>query len=105
MRVVLAEDNALLRDGIVLLLTEHRIDVAAAVDNADDLLTAVAEHEPELAILDVRMPPTHSNEGVWAAVNIRTNHPAPPYSSSPSGSKPTMPASSSRRTRARSATC
>lgn len=76
MRVVLAEDNPLLRDGIVLLLAEHDIDVVAAVDNAVDLLAAVAQHEPELAIVDVRMPPTHTDEGVRAAVDIRVNHPA-----------------------------
>src|SRR5687767_8598039 len=76
MRVVLAEDNPLLRDGIVLLLAEHGIDVVAAVDNAIDLLAAVAQHEPELAIVDVRMPPTHTDEGIRAAVDIRANHPA-----------------------------
>jgi DNA-binding NarL/FixJ family response regulator len=76
MRVVLAEDNPLLREGIVLLLAEHDIDVVAAVDNAVDLLAAVAQHEPELAIVDVRMPPTHTDEGVRAAVDIRVNHPA-----------------------------
>jgi DNA-binding NarL/FixJ family response regulator len=75
MRVVLAEDNPLLRDGIVLVLTEHDIDVAAAVDNADALLTAVAEHRPELAIVDVRMPPTHTDEGIRAAIAIRAHHP------------------------------
>jgi DNA-binding NarL/FixJ family response regulator len=75
MRVVLAEDNPLLRDGIVLLLAEHDIDVVAAVDNAVDLLAAVAQHSPELAIVDVRMPPTHTDEGVRAAVDVRVNHP------------------------------
>jgi DNA-binding NarL/FixJ family response regulator len=75
MRVVLAEDNALLRDGIVLLLVEHDIEVVASVDNAVDLLGAIAEHRPELAIVDVRMPPTYTNEGIRAAVEIRTRHP------------------------------
>lgn len=75
MRVVLAEDNALLRDGIVLLLVEHDIEVIAAVANAEDLLDAVAEHKPELAIVDVRMPPTHTNEGIRAAVEIRARYP------------------------------
>jgi DNA-binding NarL/FixJ family response regulator len=75
MRVVLAEDNALLRDGIVLLLVEHDIEVVAAVDKADDLLRAIAEHRPDLAIVDVRMPPTHTNEGIRAAVEIRTRYP------------------------------
>lgn len=75
MRVVLAEDNALLRDGIVLLLVENDIEVVAAVDNADDLLDAIAEHQPELAIVDVRMPPTYTNEGIRAAIEIRTRYP------------------------------
>src|SRR4029450_9566877 len=56
MRVVLAEDNALLRDGIVLLLVEHDIEVVASVDNAEDLLGAIAEHRPELASVHARQP-------------------------------------------------
>jgi DNA-binding NarL/FixJ family response regulator len=75
MRVVLAEDNALLRDGIGLVLSEYGVDVVAAVDNADDLLAAVAAHGPDLAIVDVRMPPGHTDEGVRAAIDIRTHHP------------------------------
>lgn len=71
MRVVIAEDNPLLRDGIRLLLADHGIDVSAAVDNADDLLAAVAEHRPDAAVVDVRMPPTHTDEGIRAAVTIR----------------------------------
>jgi DNA-binding NarL/FixJ family response regulator len=75
MRVILAEDNALLRDGIILVLAEHDIDVVAAVDNPADLIAGVAEHSPDLAIVDVRMPPTFTNEGVRSAIDIRTNHP------------------------------
>jgi DNA-binding NarL/FixJ family response regulator len=75
MRVVLAEDHALLRDGITLLLADHGIEVVAAVDNATDLLAAVKHHGPELAIVDVRMPPTHTDEGIRAAIDIRTDHP------------------------------
>jgi DNA-binding NarL/FixJ family response regulator len=75
MRVVLAEDNALLRDGIELLLVEHDIEIVASVDNADDLLDAVAKHRPDLAIVDVRMPPSYTNEGIRAAVEIRTRDP------------------------------
>ncbi|GAA0282612.1 response regulator transcription factor [Cryptosporangium japonicum] len=71
MRVVIAEDNPLLRDGIRLLLSDHDIAVPAAVDNADDLLTAVAEHQPDAAVVDVRMPPTHTDEGIRAALEIR----------------------------------
>lgn len=75
-RVVLAEDNALLRDGLVLVLADHDIDVIAAVDNATDLLAAVERSQPDLAIVDVRMPPTHTDEGIRAAIDIRTRHPA-----------------------------
>ncbi|MFI5956628.1 response regulator transcription factor [Cryptosporangium sp. NPDC051539] len=71
MRVVIAEDNPLLRDGIRLLLNDHDIEVTAAVDNAADLLTAVASHAPDAAVVDVRMPPTHTDEGIRAAVRIR----------------------------------
>jgi DNA-binding NarL/FixJ family response regulator len=75
MRVIVAEDNALLRDGIVLVLRDHDIDVVAAVDNADDLLAGVARHQPDLAVVDVRMPPTRTDEGVRAALEIRHDHP------------------------------
>jgi len=76
MRLVIAEDNPLLRDGIVLLLADHDIEVLAAVDNADDLLAAVDRHRPDLAIIDVRMPPTYIDEGVRAAIDIRAHYPA-----------------------------
>ncbi len=75
MRAVIAEDSPLLRDGISLVLADHGIDVVAAVDNADDAVAAVAEHEPDVAIIDVRMPPTHTDEGVRAAIAIRATHP------------------------------
>ena len=75
MRTVIAEDNPLLRDGITLLLGEHGIEVAAAVDNAADLLAAVAEHRPDAAVVDVRMPPTHTDEGIRAALDIRSAYP------------------------------
>jgi len=74
-RTVLAEDNALLRDGIALLLADYGIEVTAAVDNASDLLSAVAAHRPDVAIVDVRMPPTHTDEGLRAALAIRESHP------------------------------
>ena len=76
MRVVIAEDNPLLRDGIRLLLADHGIAVAAAVDNAEDLLAAVAAHRPDAAVVDVRMPPTHTDEGIRAALTIRAEYPA-----------------------------
>jgi DNA-binding NarL/FixJ family response regulator len=75
MRTVIAEDNPLLRDGIALLLADHGIEVVGAVDNGDDAVKAVAEHRPDVAIIDVRMPPTHTDEGVRAAIAIRAAHP------------------------------
>ena len=75
MRVTIAEDNALLRDGIALVLADHGIEVVAAVADADGLLAAVAAHRPDLAVVDVRMPPTHTDEGIRAALRIRAEHP------------------------------
>ena len=70
LRVVMAEDSTLLREGLLRLLGAGGIDVVEAVDNAEDLLHAVAEHRPDLALVDVRMPPTHTDEGVRAALVI-----------------------------------
>lgn len=75
MRVIVAEDSVVLRDGIVLVLRENDIDVVAAVDNAEALLDAVDAHRPDLAVVDVRMPPTHTDEGVRAAIEIRHRYP------------------------------
>jgi DNA-binding NarL/FixJ family response regulator len=75
MRVVIAEDNPILRDGIALILADHDIDVVVAVSNAVDLLVAIEQHRPEVAIVDVRMPPTHTDEGIRAALSIRSDFP------------------------------
>jgi DNA-binding NarL/FixJ family response regulator len=75
MRTVIAEDNPLMRDGIAALLTDLDIPVVATATNADELHAAVAEHEPDVAIVDVRMPPTFTDEGVRAATAIRRAHP------------------------------
>jgi DNA-binding NarL/FixJ family response regulator len=75
MRTVIAEDNAVLRDGLVRLLADYDIDVVAAVDNADDLVAATAEHRPDVVVADVRMPPTHTDEGLRAALAIRRADP------------------------------
>ncbi|NLU83241.1 response regulator transcription factor [Rhodococcus sp. HNM0569] len=75
MRVVVAEDNAILRDGLVALLTDRGHDVVAAVGNADLLIDAVDAHVPDVAVVDVRMPPTHTDEGLVAAVALRRRHP------------------------------
>ncbi|EHR49369.1 response regulator containing a CheY-like receiver domain and an HTH DNA-binding domain [Saccharomonospora marina XMU15] len=71
MRVVIAEDAVLLRAGVQRLLADEGIETVAAVDNGDDLLDAVEQHRPELAIVDVRMPPTFTDEGLRAALRAR----------------------------------
>ncbi len=73
--VVLADDAVLLREGVRSLLEDEGISVLASVGDGDQLLTAVADHRPRLAIVDVRMPPTHSNEGLLAALRIKQEHP------------------------------
>ena len=76
MRVVIAEDSVLLREGLTKLLTAGGFEVAAAVPDADQLLRAVAEHRPDVVVVDVRMPPTHTDEGIQAALVIRRQYPA-----------------------------
>ncbi|MCC2309332.1 response regulator transcription factor [Cellulomonas chengniuliangii] len=78
MRVVLAEDQFLLRDGIVRLLSSHGIEVVAAVSCGDEILDAIDLHRPDLALLDIRLPPTFTDEGVRAAVAARTRTPGLP---------------------------
>lgn len=75
MRIVIAEDTVLLREGLAGLLEDAGHTVLARVGDAESLLAVVAEHEPELAIVDVRMPPTYEDEGMRAAVEIRRSHP------------------------------
>jgi len=76
MRVVVAEDSVLLRDGLVHLLHRRGHEVVAAVADGAALRAAVAEHRPDLAVIDVRMPPTHTDEGLRAALALRRDHPA-----------------------------
>ena len=78
MRVVLAEDHFLLRDGLTRLLQAHGLQVAAAVDNSDDLLAAVTAHTPDVAIVDVRLPPTFTDEGLRSALAARATVPGLP---------------------------
>jgi DNA-binding NarL/FixJ family response regulator len=73
-RVVIAEDLALLREGLARLLRDNGIEVVAAVDNAEDLHAAIAGHHPDLAIIDVRLPPSFQDEGVRAALELRRRH-------------------------------
>jgi DNA-binding NarL/FixJ family response regulator len=74
-RVVLAEDSVLLREGLVRLLSESGFTVSQACPDAGSFLTAVAEHRPDLVLLDVRMPPTFTDEGIRAALVIRQQYP------------------------------
>jgi DNA-binding NarL/FixJ family response regulator len=74
-RVVIADDNLLVRKGIAALLQEAGLDVAAQADDGDGLLRAVDEHGPDVAIVDIRMPPTHTDEGLVAAQEIRGRQP------------------------------
>ncbi|MDE9365090.1 response regulator transcription factor [Luteipulveratus sp. YIM 133132] len=71
MRVVLAEDQFLLRDGLIRLLSSHGIEVVAAVDHGDAIVPAIVEHRPDLALLDVRLPPRQTDEGLRAALAAR----------------------------------
>jgi DNA-binding NarL/FixJ family response regulator len=75
MRVVIAEDQALLREGIVALLSENGIEVVAQAEDAPELLRKLAGHKPDLAIVDVRLPPTFSDEGIRAALEARRQRP------------------------------
>jgi DNA-binding NarL/FixJ family response regulator len=74
-RVVIADDSVLLREGLVRVVAEGGFDVVDHVGNADELLAAVRRDEPDVAIVDVRMPPTYTDEGARAAREIRERHP------------------------------
>lgn len=75
MRILIAEDDALLREGLVMLLRSEGFDVVAAVDNAVDLLAAFESNAADAAVLDVRMPPTFTTEGLQAALELRSRRP------------------------------
>ena len=75
MRVVIAEDSVLLREGLARVLTEGGFEVAAKAANADELKKAVRRFKPDVAVVDVRMPPTQTDEGARAAVEIRAEQP------------------------------
>lgn len=78
MRVAIAEDAVLLREGLIRLLTEHDAEIVAAVDNGDDLIEAVMRERPDVTICDVRMPPSFRDEGLRAAIEIRRRIPNTP---------------------------
>ncbi len=78
MRVVIAEDLFLLRDGLIRLLEAYGFEIAAAVDNGPDLLRAVTEYHPDVAVVDVRLPPSFTDEGLRAALQARREVPGLP---------------------------
>jgi len=75
MRVVVAEDAAVFREGLARLLEDRGHRVCAAVADGEALLAAVAAHRPDVAVVDIRMPPTHTDEGLRAALRLRADHP------------------------------
>ena len=75
MRVAIAEDSVLLREGVARVLDEAGFEVVAQCENADDVLRKVRSFPPDVVILDIRLPPTHSDEGLRAALEIRAGHP------------------------------
>src|SRR5579875_1516958 len=75
MRIVIAEDSAVIRAGLAEVLADRGHVVVAAVGNAEDLQSAVDEHHPDAAVVDVRMPPGYTDEGIRAAIAIRRDHP------------------------------
>jgi DNA-binding NarL/FixJ family response regulator len=78
MRIVIAEDAVLLRDGLTRMLVDHGHDVVGAVEDAAGLMQMVDETEPDIVVLDVRMPPTHTDEGIRAALELRARRPELP---------------------------
>jgi DNA-binding NarL/FixJ family response regulator len=76
MRVALAEDSVLLREGLTRLLADGGFEVVASTGNADDLLARLRVDKPDVVVLDIRLPPTHTDEGLRAALRIRAEHPS-----------------------------
>ena len=75
MRVVIAEDSVLLREGVARILADSGFEVVGQAGNADELMLKVRSYSPDVAIVDIRMPPTHTDEGLQAAHEIREKHP------------------------------
>ena len=76
MRVVVAEDSVLLREGLTQLLDNNGLEVVGSCESADDLLLKVRSYVPDVAIIDIRLPPTHNDEGLRAALEIRARYPS-----------------------------
>ena len=105
MRVAVADDSILLREGVVRVLKESGFTVTAQAGDADALLAAVGFDTPDVVVTDIRMPPTYTDEGLKAAHQIRDRYPESACSCSRSTSRPTSPSSSCRRVRPGWATC
>jgi DNA-binding NarL/FixJ family response regulator len=75
-QVAIAEDSVLLREGVARVLDEAGLDVVAQCENADDLMAQVRSYPPDVVIMDIRLPPTHNDEGLQAALELRANHPS-----------------------------
>jgi DNA-binding NarL/FixJ family response regulator len=75
-RVVIAEDSVLLREGVARILTDAGLEVVGLCEDADELLLKVRSSSPDVAVVDIRMPPTHTDEGLRAAIQIRASHPS-----------------------------
>jgi DNA-binding NarL/FixJ family response regulator len=98
MRIVIAEDSAIVQAGLVEILADRGHEVAAAVGNAEDLLAAVDEYQPDVTVVDVRMPPSYTDEGLRAAIALRRDHPKTGALVFSSTSRPgTLPTCSARR--------
>ena len=76
MRAVIAEDSVLLREGLERLLDENEVEVVGSCETAEELLLKVRSYSPDVAIVDIRLPPTHSDEGMRAALEIQARHPS-----------------------------
>ena len=97
MRIVIAEDSAVVRAGLAEILADRGHQVVAAVGDAGALLAAVDEHQPDVTVVDVRMPPGYTDEGLRAAIAIRRDHRGSGYWCFPSTSRPVMPLTCSAR--------
>lgn len=86
MRIVIAEDAAIMRDGLIAILARRGHDVVAAVGDPEALQKAVGEHHPDVAVIDVRMPPTHTDEGLRAAITRSPGSPTAAPCSTPRSS-------------------
>lgn len=94
LRVAIADDSALLRRGLAALLTSEGLEVACEAADATELLGCVAALQPDVAVVDIRMPPTFTTEGIQAATAIRHDHPGTGSSCCPSMWRPKTPCSS-----------